>query len=230
MEKIINKLVGFQQETVENINWKKIWAELKWMYGFGKPYRKRITFLIILSCFFTLLGVAYAYVYKELVDLVTSQYQTILSFITEHVEQLKYSSLWDKINVLVGMLPPWTVWVIVGYIVYKIIAYAYSLFMKFFTLKLSMDLSQGIQRQVYATVLESDWLSLTEYQAGDLVNRVTSDSGTISSFTLDRAAGAVCGRVRAAGLSGLDADADRLRRRTDVSVHHQAQGQAHARL
>ena len=185
MEKIINKLVGFQQETVENINWKKIWAELKWMYGFGKPYRKRITFLIILSCFFTLLGVAYAYVYKELVDLVTSQYQTILSFITEHVEQLKYSSLWDKINVLVGMLPPWTVWVIVGYIVYKIIAYAYSLFMKFFTLKLSMDLSQGIQRQVYATVLESDWLSLTEYQAGDLVNRVTSDSGTISSFTLD---------------------------------------------
>lgn len=185
MEKIINKLVGFQQETVENINWKKIWAELKWMYGFGKPYRKRITFLIILSCFFTLLGVAYAYVYKELVDLVTSQYQTILSFITEHVEQLKYSSLWDKINVLVGMLPPWTVWVIVGYIIYKIIAYAYSLFMKFFTLKLSMDLSQGIQRQVYATVLESDWLSLTEYQAGDLVNRVTSDSGTISSFTLD---------------------------------------------
>ena len=57
--------------------------------------------------------------------------------------------------------------------------------MKFFTLKLSMDLSQGIQRQVYATVLESDWLSLTEYQAGDLVNRVTSDSGTISGFTLD---------------------------------------------
>lgn len=185
MEKLINKLVGFQQDTVENIDWKRIWAELKWMYGFGKPYRKRITFLIVVSCFFTLLGVAYAYIYKEIVDLVTREYQQILGFISENVEKLKYSSFLDKVQVILDMLPEWTIWVIVAYIGYKIIAYIYSLFMKFFTLKLSMDLSQGIQRQVYATVLESDWLSLTEYRAGDLVNRVTSDSGTISGFALD---------------------------------------------
>ena len=185
MEKIINKLVGFPQDTVENIDWKRIWEQLKWMHGFGKPYRKRITFLVIISCFFTLLGVAYAYIYKEIVDLVTREYQQILGFISDNVEKLKYSSLWDKVQVLLDMLPDWTIWVVVAYIVYKIIAYTYSLFMKFFTLKLSMDLSQGIQRQVYATVLESDWLSLTEYRAGDLVNRVTSDSGTISGFALD---------------------------------------------
>lgn len=185
MEKVINKIVGFQQDTVENINWSKIWQQLKWMYSFGKGYRKRIYFLCAISCFFALLGVVYAYIYKELMDLIMQQYQVIINFLVEKIPLLQNSSFFDKVAVLAGMLPTWILWIVGAYLLYKIIAYCYSLFMKFFTLRLSLDLSQDIQRRVYATVLESDWLSLTEFRAGDLVNRVASDSGTISSFALD---------------------------------------------
>ena len=56
-------LVGFQRETVEDIDWKRIWGQLKWMNGFSKGYRGRIGVLTGIRIFFVLVGIAYALVY-----------------------------------------------------------------------------------------------------------------------------------------------------------------------
>ncbi len=180
----MNRLVGFQRETVEDIDWKRIWGQLKWMNGFSKGYRGRIGVLTGIRIFFVLVGIAYALVYGNIVDYITSTLQEILAWIEQTAQTLRYVSLWEKITIIVDMLPDWILWVVLVYVVYKILSYVYSVFMDFFTLRLSMDLSLGIQRKIYSTILDSDWLSLTQYKAGDLVQRVTSDAGTVSSFAM----------------------------------------------
>ncbi|MDR0928762.1 MAG: ABC transporter ATP-binding protein/permease [Oscillospiraceae bacterium] len=184
IKKAMNRLVGFQRETVEEIDWHRIWHQLKWMNGFSKGYRGRIGVLTGLSIFFALLGVAYAAIYRDVVDAIMGQIQTLIASAVEMVQQMKYTPLWEKITFLYGKLPPWIVWVLLGYLVYKIVSYCYSLFMQFFTLRLSMDLGLGIKRRVYATILESDWIALTQYRAGDLVQRVSSDADTVSGFAM----------------------------------------------
>lgn len=185
LDKLINRLVGFRDEQVEAINWKRIWSQLKWMNGFSKGYRGRLAFVTGLSIFFSLIGIAYAVFYSNLINQVVEQIYAIIGTIEKSVTAMRYTSFWNKVDYIVNsLLPPWIIWVLVGYVVYKIISYAYSLYMEFFQMRLTMDLQMGIKRKVYATILESDWLSLTQYHAGDLVQRVSSDAETISGFAM----------------------------------------------
>ena len=184
LQKILSRLVGFQQETVEEINWKRIWQQLKWMNRFSKGYRGRIGVLTGLSIFFTLVGIGYAYVYKYVVDWIMPQLTNIIETVQGLAAEMRHTPLIDKLLFVYNLLPPWIVWIFAVYLVYKTVSYLYSLFMQFFTLRLSMDLALGIKRKVYATILESDWLSLTQYHAGDLVQRVSSDADTVSNFAM----------------------------------------------
>jgi ABC-type bacteriocin/lantibiotic exporter with double-glycine peptidase domain len=63
--------------------------------------------------------------------------------------------------------------------------FAWSLFMQFFTIRLSMDCGLGIKRKVFAAVLESDWMEVAQFHSGDLVNRIAGDADTISGFVLN---------------------------------------------
>ena len=184
VEKVLNKLVGFQRETVEDIDWKKIWKQLKWMNSFSKGYRGRLGFLTGVSIFFTLIGIWFVYLYRDMVDYITGNVQGIISMITTEIEKMRYQSFSFKVSHLYSLLPDWIIWLVIGYLVYKIVTYLYSLYMEFFGLRLSMDLALGIKRKVYATILEADWMSLTKYAAGDLVQRATSDAETVSGFAM----------------------------------------------
>ena len=188
LQRIMNRIVGFQRETVEEIDWKHIWKQLKWMNTFSRGFRGRIGLLTGLSLFFSLLGIAYAILYQRVVDWVMPQVQDIIAFIERIALEMRYAPLVEKAkriyDLAISILPVSIVWILLGYLVYKVVTYLYSLFMEFFTLRLSMDLALGIKRKVYATILESDWLSLTSYRAGDLVQRVASDADTVSGFAM----------------------------------------------
>lgn len=203
MQKLLNRLVGFQNENVEEINWSNIWRQLKWMNGFSRGYRGKISFITGISIFFALFGVAYAYVYKEIVDIIINDLQSIITGTIDTVQAMKNSSVWDKFQVLLGLLPSWTIYLLLGYALYKLISYAFSLFMQFFTLRLTMDLGLGIKRKVFATILEGDWLSLTRYRAGDLVQRISGDADTISSFAMSSVPGLIVQVVQFIAAFGL---------------------------
>ncbi len=207
LKKIMSKLVGFQNETVEEINWGRIGQQLKWMNKFSKGYRGRIGLLTGISIFFALFGIAYAWVYKDLVDQIMGNIQTVIAIITNEAMTMRAMSLWAKARHVYDLaaslsipIGNWfvlsSVSILIIYFAYKIISYCYSLFMQFFTLKLSTDLGLGIKRKVYAAVLESDWLSLTQYHAGDLVQRVASDADTVSGFAMSTVPGLIVQAVQ----------------------------------
>ncbi|MDR2657940.1 MAG: ABC transporter ATP-binding protein/permease [Oscillospiraceae bacterium] len=182
---LINRLVQFQQDDVDPINWTDMKKQLKWMTTFGKPYKGRIGFLLSLSIFFTLLGVAYAYLYKWLADWVVGQIPELISFAQQQFGNAMARGFWGTVTWALNLIPPWAIWIVVGYVLYKIVMFCWSLFMKFFTLRLSMDCGLGIKRLVFKAVLEADWMSLAGFHSGDLVNRIAGDADTISGFVLN---------------------------------------------
>ena len=49
-----------------------------------------------------------------------------------------------------------------------------------FTLKLSIDINNAIQADIFDRIIDSDWLALSRYNNGDVLNRFNSDVGTVS--------------------------------------------------
>ncbi len=202
LKKLMSRLVGFQQENIEAIDWGRIWQQLKWMNRFSRGYRGRISFLTGLSLFFSLFGIAYALIYRQVIDQIMPNITDIIQMIDAKALELRQLNLFGKFMSIYNMLAIPTILpisipmlgvdhividlttIVFVYLAYKLISYAYSLFMQFFNIHLQMDLGLGIKRKVYSTILESDWLSLTQYHAGDLVQRVSSDADTVSGFAM----------------------------------------------
>ncbi len=200
IKKFMNRLVGFQNDVVEDINWKRVWSQLKWMNTFSRGYRGRIGVLTGFAIFFVLLGVAYAKFYGNLVNQIYSEGMNILARIQGLGAEAQGLTIFEKFELIFRTVAKFIqidmIWIALAYIVYKFLMYCYSLFNEFFTLRLSTDLGLGIKRKVYATILESDWLSLTQYRAGDLVQRVSGDADTISSFAMSTVPGLIVQAVQ----------------------------------
>jgi ABC-type bacteriocin/lantibiotic exporter with double-glycine peptidase domain len=212
--RLLGAAVRFQREDVdiEELDWGKMKAQLKWMYQFRKGYAGRINFLLGLSIFFTLLNVAYAAVYKSIAEFIwprisgfVDYFQNALS--TFEMRGFTQTVSWAYEMVRDGLMNGFKlpdgvglpenlvqtgfklsfqtiVYIIIAYVLYKIAMFFWSLFMQFFTTRLQMDCGLGIKRKVFAAILESDWMAVSEFHSGDLVNRIEGDANTISGFVL----------------------------------------------
>ena len=189
-QRILQSIVRFNNEA-EELDWGKMKSQLKWMLPFGRDFRGRITFLTSLSIFFMLLGVAYAVAYKYVFDFLSEnifpQAPELLAFAQSTFRDALQRGFRGTILWAISLVFPqyaWIIWILVAYLLYKFLMFVWNLFMTFFTLRLQMDCSLGIKRKVFAAILESDWMAVSQFHSGDLVNRIAGDSETISGFVL----------------------------------------------
>ncbi len=49
------------------------------------------------------------------------------------------------------------------------------------TTKLSIDINNDIQADIFDKIIDADWLAISEYSNGDVLNRFNSDIGTVAS-------------------------------------------------
>lgn len=131
-----------------------MWEETKWMYQYAKRYKIAILFYILLGVVGTGMSLGGSVASKYLIDAVTGV---------------------DKRNI--------------GYIVFLIIAMAIlGVIIKAvssrITAKISVKVNNEIQREVYDKIMTTDWLSMTKFHSGDLLNRLNSDVGTVSNSVL----------------------------------------------
>ncbi|GHV26569.1 hypothetical protein FACS18948_2510 [Clostridia bacterium] len=182
--KILSAIVKLNNEDVEELDWPKMISQLKWMMTFGVPYKKRIGFLLGLSIFFTLLGVAYASVYKMITEFIWPRIPDFVTLAQDTAKDVYGMGFSGAVRWVIGLIPSWIIYVVLAYVLYKVVMFCWSLFMQFFTMRLSMDCGLGIKRKVFAAVLESDWMSIAQFHSGDLVQRIAGDADTISGFVL----------------------------------------------
>lgn len=123
----------------------------KWIFTYSARYKGVIVFYTILGIISTTLGLVSSVISKQLIDIITG-YKT---------EQL-----------------PFLIAMILGSTVLSLVA---NSILSRVSVKLSIDINNDIQADIFDKIIDADWLSISKYTNGDVLNRFNSDVGTVSS-------------------------------------------------
>ena len=132
----------------------EMWEEAKWMWQYIRRYKFAVFFYLILGIFSTLMGLVGSVLSKYLIDAVTGVDKTNIGWI---------------IGGIVGMA--------LGGVVINAITSRIST-------KISIKVNNEIRQEAYNKVMRSDWLSMTNFHSGDILNRLNSDVSTVSGSVI----------------------------------------------
>ena len=133
---------------------KEMWEEFKWMFGYAKKYKKEIVFYIFLGIFSTVMTLASSISSKELIDVVTGH-------------DIKGAPLIAVI--MIGM---------------ALFSLFFSSIMSRITMKINIRIQNDIQADIFDKIIDVNWLDLSKYPSGDILNRFSSDVGTVANSAI----------------------------------------------
>lgn len=145
---------SFQALTALWKSWKdgtfrEIWDDWKWIFTYSVRYKGVIFYYLVLGIISTSLGLVSSIAGKYLIDIVTG-YQT--------------DKLWVLIAVALGS---------------SLFSLVIGNYLGRLNLKLGIDIGNDIQADIFDKIIDADWKSISKYHSGDVLNRFTSDIGTV---------------------------------------------------
>ena len=129
---------------------REIIDDWKWIFTYSARYKFAIVFYVFLGIFSTTMGLVSSVAGKYLIDIITG-YQT--------------SRLAILIIVMVGS---------------SVASLALDSVLSRITTRLSIYINNDIQADIFDKIVDADWLSLSRYSNGDVLNRFNSDISTVS--------------------------------------------------
>lgn len=132
----------------------EMWEEFKWMCSYGKNYKKEIVFYIFLGIFSTIMSLVSSVASASLINIVTG---------------IQTNRALEMAVVMVSM---------------ALFSLFFNQIMSRITLKINIKIQNEIQADIFDQVIQVNWLDLTRYHSGDLLNRFTSDVGTVASSAI----------------------------------------------
>lgn len=132
----------------------EMWEEFKWMCSYGKSYKKEIFFYICLGIFSTIMSLVSSIASKNLINIVTG------------IQTDKAASM---AIIMVSM---------------ALFSLFFNQIMSRITLKINIKIQNEIQADIFDQVIQVNWLDLSRYHSGDLLNRFTSDVGTVAGSAI----------------------------------------------
>ena len=132
----------------------EIWADWKWIWGYTKRYRRAVWFYTILGVASSTLGLVSAVASKYSIDIITG-------YDSDH--------LWFIVTVMVASA-------LVGLLLRSVTSRISA--------KISLRVNNDIQAQVFDRLLGADWRSLNAFASGDLLSRLSTDVGSVSSSAI----------------------------------------------
>ena len=122
----------------------------KWIFSYSARYKFAIVFYVLLGIFSTTLGLVSSVAGKYLIDIITGY----------KVEKLALLAV-----------------VMVGSSVFSLV---FDSVLNRFTTKLSIYINNDIQADIFDKIIDADWLEVSKYSNGDVLNRFNGDIGTVS--------------------------------------------------
>ena len=132
----------------------EIWADWKWIWGYTKRYRRAVWVYTILGVASSTLGLVSAVASKYSIDIITG-------YDSDH--------LWFIVTVMVASA-------LVGLLLRSVTSRIST--------KISLRVNNDIQAQVFDRLLGADWRSLNAFASGDLLSRLSTDVGSVSSSAI----------------------------------------------
>ncbi len=122
----------------------------KWIFSYSARYKGAIIFYTFLGILSTSLGLVSSIASKYAIDIITGR-QT------------------ERLALLLTIMISSSVFSMVfGNVISRI------------TLKLSIRINNDIQADIFDKIIDADWLEISRYSNGDILNRFNSDIGTVS--------------------------------------------------
>ena len=152
----LNRLLKsqFVQTLLDKLNdgtFSEFFDDWKWIFSFSKKYKWIIVFYTLLGIFSTTLGLVSSVASKYMIDIITG-YQ--------------FSKLWLLALVMVGS---------------TVFSLVFSSLVSRISLKITIFVNNDIQASIFGKIIDADWLELSRYANGDLLNRFNNDVGTVAS-------------------------------------------------
>lgn len=133
---------------------KEMWEEFKWMFSYGQNYKKEIIFYTCLGIFSTVMSLISSIASKELINIVTG---------------IQKNRALEMVVLMVSM---------------ALFSLLFSQLMSRITIKINIRIQNDIQADIFDKIIGVNWLDLTKYHSGDLLNRFGSDVGTVASSAI----------------------------------------------
>lgn len=133
---------------------KEMWEEFKWMFSYGKKYKKEIIFYTCLGLFSTIMTLVSSIASKELIDIVTGK---------------KVDRALSMAILMISM---------------SLFSLFFGQLMSRITLKISIRIQNEIQSDIFDKIIKVNWLDLMRYHSGDLLNRFGSDVSTVANSAI----------------------------------------------
>ena len=122
----------------------------KWIFSYSRRYKGAIVFYTLLGIVSSSLALVAGVVSKYIIDIVTG-YKT------------------DKLGILIALM--------VGSALFSLVT---SSVLNRVSIKLQLKIHHEIQADIFDKIMDSDWLSISSYRSGDILNRFGNDVRTIS--------------------------------------------------
>lgn len=122
----------------------------KWIFSYSKRYKGAIVFYTLLGVISSTLSLIAGVISKYIIDIVTG-------FKTE------------KLSFLIALMVSSSLFSIV-----------FSNVLNRVSTKLKLKIHHEIQADIFDKIMDSEWLSVSNYRSGDILNRFTNDTRTVS--------------------------------------------------
>lgn len=129
----------------------EIMGDWKWIFTYSARYKGAIAFYTILGIVSTTMGLVGSVTSKYLIDIITG-YKT------------------DKFVLLLVIM--------IGSTLFSLVT---SSVLNRISAKMSININNAIQADIFDKIIDSDWLALNQYRSGDVLNRFNADVNTVSS-------------------------------------------------
>jgi ABC-type multidrug transport system fused ATPase/permease subunit len=143
--------LGMLVQSIRDGSFRDICADWKWILSFGKRYKGHIILYTMLGILSSLTGLASSVAGKYLIDIITG---------------FDTSRLWLIAVIMLGT---------------AVTSLTFSALSSRISAKLNIYINNDIQAELFEKLLNSEWLELNKFKSGDILNRFTSDVGTIAS-------------------------------------------------
>ena len=128
--------------------------EFKWMMSYAKNYKKEIVFYIFLGIFSTIMTLVSSIASKELIDVVTGH----------EVSKAPLMAI-----IMISM---------------SLFSLFFGSIMSRITIKINIRIQNDIQADIFDKIIGVNWIDLSKYPSGDILNRFGSDVSTVANSAI----------------------------------------------
>ena len=125
-------------------------SDWKWIFSFSRQYKWAIVLYTLMGILSSTLGLVSAVASKYMIDIITTR---------------QVSRLWQLALIMIAS---------------TVVSLLFSSLVSRYSTKLSVYVNNDIQANIFDKIMDADWLALSQYENGDLLNRFNNDVNTIA--------------------------------------------------